>query len=183
VAPLELLAKVNSKTVAPSDSYGMFEDSMGKPHTGDLYVGHFGDVITCKPKNTLRIGFQNVGGFPAQDGKIKYDTIRLGLTKWYFDICGLAETNLDWRLLTEEDRLPFRTQEWWDTQHVSWSNNRTAPPRQARQFGGTALFSTNQAAHRVVEHGFNEKKFREVVLDKISRKKLSNTKNCGSLQT
>ncbi len=147
---------VNDNTDTSSDSCGRSEDSKGIPQHGDIYVGHFGDVITCKNKNTLRLGFQNVGGFPTQRGKIKDDTIRVGLTKWDFDIFGFAETNLDWRLLPEEDKFPSRTQEWWETQHVSWTNNRTAPPRQARQFGGTALFSINQVAHRVVEKGSDE---------------------------
>jgi len=153
---MESLAMVNDNTDTSSDSCGRSEDSKGIPQHGDIYVGHFGDVITCKNKNTLRLGFQNVGGFPTQRGKIKDDTIRVGLTKWDFDIFGFAETNLDWRLLPEEDKFPSRTQEWWETQHVSWTNNRTAPPRQARQFGGTALFSINQVAHRVVEKGSDE---------------------------
>lgn len=117
------------------------------PQSGDLYVGHFGDVITSKNKQTLRIGFQNVGGFPAQRGKLKEDNIKIGLNKWEFDVFGFSETNLDWRLLREEEKLPLRTQEWWETQHISWTHNRTGPTSTVRQFGGNALFSINQAAH------------------------------------
>jgi hypothetical protein len=40
---------------------------------------------------------------------------------------------------------------WWETQHISWTNNRTSTPRIVKQFGGTALFSINQAAHRVID--------------------------------
>jgi len=87
-----------------------------------------------KLDNTLRIGFQNIE----------------------FDIFGLAETNLDWRVLKESEKLPARTREWWDQQHVSWAHNRTAAPSQARQYGGTALFSVNKAAHRAVEKGYDE---------------------------
>ncbi len=81
---------------------------------GDLYVGHFGDEICVKNDNTLRIGFQNVGGFPASPGKLKEDNIRLGLKKWDFDVFGVAKVNLDWRTLKEHDRLPHRTKEWWE---------------------------------------------------------------------
>jgi hypothetical protein len=97
-----------------------------------------------------------VGGLPAQRGKIKEDIIRLGLYKYEFDIFGMAETNLDWRTLKEEEKLPLRTQEWWDAQHVSWTHNRTSTPRNSRQFGGTALFSINQAAHRVIDKGWDK---------------------------
>jgi hypothetical protein len=36
---------------------------------------------------------------------------------------------------------------------VSWAHNRTAAPRQARQYGGCSLFSINKVAHRAVEKG------------------------------
>jgi len=51
--------------------------------------------IYVKTSNTLRIGFQNVGGFPTQTGKIKEENIRIGVQKWDFDIFGMAEVNLD----------------------------------------------------------------------------------------
>jgi len=52
-------------------------------------------VLENKRNNVLRIGFQNIGGFPTNKSKIKEDNIRIGLTKWEFDIFSCAETNLD----------------------------------------------------------------------------------------
>jgi hypothetical protein len=147
---------VNSNKDSSSESSGSSEDSTGEPQPGDLYVGPFGDVIACKLRNVLRIGFQNVGGFPVQRGKIKEDIIRLGLNKYEFDFFGFVETNLDCRMLREEEKLPLRTQEWWETQHISWSHNRTGNPRNVRQFGGSALFSINQAAHHVIDKGWDK---------------------------
>jgi len=86
-------------------------------------------------------------------GKLKEDNIRLGIKKWDFDIFGIAEINLDWRVLNEQERLPHRTKEWWEHQHISWAHNRNLPPRQAREYGGTALFSVNKAALRVIGKG------------------------------
>lgn len=63
---------------------------------------------------------------------------------------------MDWRRLKEDEKLPQRTKECWESQHISWCHNRTAPPRQARQFGGTAFFSINLAAHRACENGQDE---------------------------
>lgn len=153
---MESLARVNSDKDCSSESSGDLEDNNGMPQSGDLYVGHFGDVITSKNKQTLRIGFQNVGGFPAQRGKLKEDNIKIGLNKWEFDVFGFSETNLDWRLLRVEEKLPLRTQEWWETQHISWTHNRTGPTSTVRQFGGNALFSINQAAHRVIDKGWDK---------------------------
>jgi len=114
-----LLARVNDSQDAVSESSRGSDDSRGLL-TGDLCTSGFGDNIYVKNNNTLRIGFQNVGGFPTQLGKIKEDNIRMGVQKWDFDVFGMAEVNLDWRLLQERERLPTRTQEWWETQHVSW---------------------------------------------------------------
>jgi len=95
------------------------------------------------------------GRFPAQKGTLKEKNFKLGLNKWEFDVFGHVETNLDWRLLQEDEKFPLRSKEWWETQHISWSHNRTTPPRQVRQFGGTALFSIHKAAHRVIEKGMD----------------------------
>ncbi len=121
--------------------------------TGDIYVGNFGDDVCMKKDNTLRLGFQNIGGFSTKPGKLKEDNIRAGITKWEFDVFGMVETNVDWRKVQEKEKLPSRTREWWANQHVSWAHNRTGPPRQVRQYGGTALFSIDQASHRVIGKG------------------------------
>jgi len=94
VTPKELLALVNNHEDSSSVISGNTEDSRG-PHIGDLHVGYFGDVLENKRNNVLRIGFQNIGGFPTNKSKIKEDNIRIGLTMWEFDIFSCAETNLD----------------------------------------------------------------------------------------
>jgi hypothetical protein len=137
------------------DSSRASED-LGDLQKGDLYVGHFGYIMLVKKENTLRLGFQNIGGFPTQRGKLKEDNIRLGITKRDFDIFGMAEVNIDWRLMKEQDRLPTRTKEWWTQQHVFWAHNRISEPSLPRQFGGTAIFSVDKAAHRAIEKGANE---------------------------
>jgi hypothetical protein len=113
----------------------------------------FGDHIQLKKKNTLRIGFQNIGGFPSQRKDPKEDLIRSGLNTWSFDVFGLAETNLDWRLQPEENKLWTRTREWWEHLHISHSHNTNFSPITQQQFGGTAIFTTNDIAHRVAEKG------------------------------
>lgn len=151
---LKSLARVNNPEDSSSESSRASEESRDL-HKEDLYIGVFGDSISMKKSKTLRLGFQNVGGFPTQRGKLKEDNIRLGLTKFDFDIFGMAELNIDWRILKEQEKLPTRTKEWWEHQHVSWSHNRMMAPRQIRQYGGTALFSVNKVAHRVIDKGID----------------------------
>jgi len=106
----------------------------------------------------LRIGFQNIGGFPIQKGKYKERIIKTGITKWEFDVFGCAETNVDWRIVSEENKLYFRTKEWWESHHLSCTHNTTMPPTTHCQYGGTALFSLGSAAHRVVGKGSDPSK-------------------------
>ena len=70
-APLQLLAMVNDQQDSSSTSGGSVEDSRGGPQSGDLYIGTFGDVISCKQNNIVRLGFQNVGVFLPKDEKLK----------------------------------------------------------------------------------------------------------------
>jgi hypothetical protein len=72
-----------------------------------MYGDKFGDDITKKENNTLRIGFLNIGGFPIKKGKHKEELIRRGITRWEFDIFGCVETNVDWRTVPKENKLFF----------------------------------------------------------------------------
>jgi hypothetical protein len=81
--------------------------------------------------------------------------LRKGINVYNFDVFGVAETNVDWRLLGEQDRLYMRTKEWWETCHLNFTHNRVSPPLDKRQWGGSALFSLNQVAHRVVDKGWD----------------------------
>jgi hypothetical protein len=56
-------------------------------------------------------------------------------------------------MVSEEDKLYYRTKDWWEALHLSWAHNAATPPVTASQYGGTALFSIGPAAHRVVEKG------------------------------
>jgi hypothetical protein len=142
-----------SHTISPSDR----ENSRlhnEKRISDDI---RFGDNISIKKQKNkiLRIGFQNIGGFPVQLPDIKEDNIRLGISNWDLNIFGIAETNIDWRTLPEENKLWGRTREWWDHLHISHANNTTFPPVSEKQFGGTAIFSINDTAHRVWGKGFD----------------------------
>jgi len=122
-------------------------------HRSQISTESFGVVIPTKDNNVLRLGFQNIGGFPVDKSKQKEDTIFTGISMWSVNIFGVAETNLDWRLLPEDSKLHTRTKSWWTSLHISHAFNYTRPPIQPLQYGGTAIFSINKAAHRVMDKG------------------------------
>jgi hypothetical protein len=69
-----------------------------------------------------------------------------------------VETNIDWRLVREKDRLYIHTKEWWDSLHLSLSHNCSGLPITGNQYGSTALFSISEASHRVIEKGVDPTK-------------------------
>jgi hypothetical protein len=64
-----------------------------------------------------------------------------------------VETNLDWRLQSEDNKLWSRTKEWWEHLHISFAHNTTFTPVEEKQFGGAAIFTVNDIAHRVIAKG------------------------------
>jgi hypothetical protein len=150
--PIELLAQVpnsstgkNNRSQQPSLNF----NESNRLQTSD----RFGDNISVKNKKTLRIALQNIGGFPTKSNDIKEDYIRSGLNNWDIDIFGLVETNLDWCLQSEDNKLWSRTRDWWEHLHIAYAHNTTFPPIEEKQFGGTAIFTINEIAHRVIDKG------------------------------
>jgi hypothetical protein len=114
---------------------------------------NFSDNIQKKDNTTLRIGFQNISGLPSKSGKLKDELLRKGISKFEFDIFGLAETNVDWIVPQEEHQLHSRTRFWWDSLSLSTAWNMTIPRSEPHQVGGTAIFSIGHAAHWVLSKG------------------------------
>jgi hypothetical protein len=117
------------------------------------YVGLFGDQPTIKDGKTLRLGFQNVGGVPTKAGQPKDDFLRAGINKYDFDIMGIAESNVKWDFIPEADRLYNMTKNWWESSHLITSHNKTSSDRNKKQYGGVAMWSLGQAAHRIPAKG------------------------------
>jgi hypothetical protein len=58
--------------------------------------------------------------------------------------------------MPEDTKLWGHTREWWEHLHISYANNTTFPPVSEKQFGGTAIFSLNDTAHRVFGKGYDD---------------------------
>jgi hypothetical protein len=115
-----------------------------------------------KLDNTLRIGFQNLGGFPEFPSHPKNHEFRSFITQYEFDIFGVAETNVKWCNMPAASQFYERIRNTWDKTQVSLAYNRMCPSRASQrvkgqsafqQYGGVALLSTTQAAHRVSGSG------------------------------
>jgi hypothetical protein len=72
------LARVNDHLIGEED--GSLLLPLKQEITRLQHSDCFGDNIPFKPKHTLWIGFQNIGGFPTHTSDIKEDYIRIGLT-------------------------------------------------------------------------------------------------------
>ena len=119
---------------------------------------NFGDVLTKKKDNILRIGFTNIGGLPTSSLKPKDDLLWQGINAMELDICGLAKLNTDRHLMKEDDRLYSRTQGWWESIHLSFDHNRCILPLEKWQWGGVALIKRKKTVHRVISKGVDPKR-------------------------
>ncbi len=87
--------------------------------------------------------------------RVKDDVIYGGVTKFDFEIFGLA----DWRLSREDDKLYAPTKEWREDLQLCFAYNSATLPLKNKQFGGTAIFSIHKTPHLVISKGQDESKF------------------------
>ena len=66
---------------------------------GDNFDDNFVDALQEKRSHVLRIGMQNICGFPRTKNKIKEEDLKVGILAFNFEIFAL---NTDWRLLPED---------------------------------------------------------------------------------
>jgi hypothetical protein len=93
-----------------------------------------------KIDDTLCLGFQNLGGLPQFPSHHKNHLFRSFLSKYNFDIFGVAETNLNWSLLPAESQCQERIHNTWAKTHFSLAYNRTNNKRNPQQNKGQSLF-------------------------------------------
>jgi hypothetical protein len=79
--PQDLLAMVlNAEETSHNVDRARCLSNAGDTWYGDN-VDFFGDLIPLKGANTLRIGFQNIGGFSFKKDRLKDDKIRMGISQ------------------------------------------------------------------------------------------------------
>jgi len=114
----------------------------------------WGNIMGKKQTTTLRIAFQNIGGFlKDEEMEVKLETLRRFITDHNIDIFGFTEANKCWDLVPEAQRLPMKTWGWWETSHWSLAPNHTEANTGTQQPGGTGLLCVNQVAHWTLRPG------------------------------
>lgn len=113
----------------------------------------WGDRIRPKEENHLRIAFQNINRFPMYASDPKNDSIRAFVKGINADIVGMAEMGICWHRLPTKERIWERTRGWFETLKTSVGYNKKEKKPNTVQWGGTSIWSINNAAHRATESG------------------------------
>ena len=114
----------------------------------------FGDHITVKPKNTIRIASQNVNCIGISNyNNYKLEEAKSWLLQNEIDIVGWQEVGIAFHILPKYERLAERIKDirWKKIRSIT-SNNKHESVNKT-QYGGTAVMSFDEAAHRVKKTG------------------------------
>jgi len=117
----------------------------------------WGNQLGKKLDTTLRIVFQNIGGFQKdEEMDLKLEALHRFVTEQEVDIFGFTKANTCWDLMPENRRLAHRTRGWWETGQWTCTHNRTERhdgDNSIFQPGGMGLLCVNQVAHKVLRPG------------------------------
>jgi hypothetical protein len=114
----------------------------------------WGDHFRPKEEHHLRLIFQNINRFPTYRSHPKNDSLREFMKGTQADIVGLVEMGLKWHKLPTRDRLWERTRGWFESLKITAAYNRhDSDDLSIQQWGGTSLWSINNAAHRAIDSG------------------------------
>ena len=117
---------------------------------------YFGDKITIKNDDTLRISFININGIPATKEDYKNMRIYEAIEENQIEIMGMSEVNRCWHIVGEEHRWRERTFGWWESSNTTIGYNTTDSVLSNYQPGVTMQISINKPAHRIIETGRDE---------------------------
>jgi hypothetical protein len=67
----------------------------------------------------------------------------------------MAELNINWRYVSEEDKLINRSCHWWEISQLNCAYNLKSNDRSLRQFGGVAVWSIRKPTHRILSKGWD----------------------------
>lgn len=113
----------------------------------------WGDRISPKEEHHLRIVFQNINRFPMHSNDPKNQSIRAFIKGVQADVIGMVELGICWSQLPTKDRIWERTRGWFESiKTVTAYNQKEASPNKA-QWGGTSVWSIDNAVHRAIESG------------------------------
>jgi len=114
----------------------------------------WGNLMGKKQDFSLRIVFQNVGGFSQEEEMaLKLAAIHRFTVEHEVDVFGFTEANTCWDILPSSHRLARRTRGWWENSQWIVSHNRNEHQDADYQPGGTGILCVNQVAHHTLKPG------------------------------
>ena len=120
--------------------------------------GTWGDIMPRKDKEIIRIAFQNINGFGITKKDCKAERIREFMEENSIDIFGMAEMNVNWRIVGKKNTINDLTRGWFENQRVNTAYNQHDRTCQNYQPGGTAIITRNETSLRVLKEGQDERK-------------------------
>ena len=116
--------------------------------------GMFGANIQYRPVDTIRIGFKNIHGFPAENNDVKFDYLKSESAEngYGFNIQSFGETNRRWNVLPHYKQLRAITEGWWERPSYQIAYLRDGDKNET-QYGGVATICDKQLTSLKFEQG------------------------------
>lgn len=110
-----------------------------------------GDNLKKKKKNNkIRIAFQNINGLMIEDETVdKRELIKEFINKYNIDFFGIAEVNVNWKLVKRNDSLESLTKEWFENSRVVTAHNTFTRTKTRYQPGGVAMIAAGDLSLKV----------------------------------
>jgi hypothetical protein len=116
----------------------------------------WGDVLNLpKPNRTFRFIFQNIQDLPVNPHSHKHQQIITALQETGADTFGMAELNLNFRVLGPTSQWNDQFQQL-QRNHSVHTYNRHDMSQERLLFGGTAQVTTGACCHRATASGADE---------------------------
>jgi hypothetical protein len=109
-------------------------------------------MIIPKPEKTFRMLFQNIQGLPIAPHSHKHQQICTAIKDTEADIFGMAELNLNFKMLGPTSQWTERFQRL-QRNHSVHSYNKHDSSQKRTLFGGTAQIATGILSHRAIQSG------------------------------
>ena len=111
----------------------------------------YGDKLTKKQPETIRLLFLNINSIPATNNSPKNDMLYQSIVASEADVIGMSETNRNWYQIDTDHRWHERTKGWFENSHTILAHNTTDIESSSYQPGGNLLLSIGKASHRVIK--------------------------------
>ena len=106
-------------------------------------ITYWGQTLSpyTKQHGALRVGFWNIRSLGTFAAHHKNSFLYSFISRYDFDVFGIAEVNVNWSAVPVADRAFERSCAWWPTRHVSFSYAKSDPVMNGVKFqpGGTAI--------------------------------------------